>query len=129
MGRPSFENLSRRERQIMAVVFARGQATVSEVLGDLPDPPSRTSVRTLLRILEEKGHVKHSERGREYVYEPVAKRRRVGESAFRHVLETFFGGSLENAVSAYLSGNRKELTAEELARLSDLIEQAKKKGR
>jgi len=121
--------LSRRERQIMDVVYARGGATAIEVLGNLPDPPSKTAVRTLLRILEEKGHLRHVERGREYVYQPTRKRLRAGRSAFQRVLATFFDGSLEKAVAAHLGDSAANLSAEELQRLSELIEQARNKGK
>ena len=92
--------LSRRERQIMDIVYTLGKASVTEVLGHLPDPPTRMSVRTTMRILEEKGHLKHTKRSREFIYQPTRRRRRVGQSALRRVLETFFDGSLEQAVAA-----------------------------
>jgi predicted transcriptional regulator len=121
--------LSRRERQIMDVIYARGEATAQEVLGQLADPPSKTAVRTLLRILEEKGHLKHSERGREYVYQPTQPRTRAGRSAFHRVLSTFFDGSLEKAVAAHLADSSVQLSDDELKRLSSLIQQARKKGK
>ena len=122
------DRLSRRERQIMDVVYARGEASAAEVLADLPDPPGKTAVRTLLRILEEKGHLKHREDGQRYVYQPTRPRRHAGRSAFRRVLQTFFDGSLEKAVAAHLADSATELSPDELARLSDLIRQARKKG-
>jgi predicted transcriptional regulator len=121
-------NLSRRERQIMDIVYLRGEATATEVLADLPDAPSRTTVRTLLRILEQKGHLKHTEKGREFVYRPATTRTRAGQSAVRRVLKTFFGGSLEKAVAMHLSDPTSEVSAEELKRLSALIRDARKKG-
>ena len=121
--------LSRRERQIMDVIYAQGEATAAAVLRGLTDPPSKTAVRTLLRILEEKGHLKHVERGREYVYQPKKPRLRAGRSAFQRVLSTFFDGSLERAVAAHLADSAASLSAEELQRLSDLIQQARKKGK
>ena len=122
-------NLSRRERQMMAIIFARGQASATDVVNTLADPPSRTAVRTLLRILEQKGHLKHRKKGREFVYYPTKSRSHAGRSAFLHVLETFFGGSLEHAVAAYLADNRSQPSAKELNRLSELIDESRRKGR
>lgn len=119
MGRQ--ETLSRRERQIMDVVFALGSATVTQVWRQMADAPSRTSVRTLLRILEEKGHLRHRTQGREFVYRPVRARARVGRSALQSVLETFFDGSLEKALAAHLSDPSTQLSDEEAERLGDLI--------
>jgi predicted transcriptional regulator len=119
--------LSRRERQIMDIIYARGSASATQVLQDLPDPPSRVSVRTLLRILEEKGHVAHKVRGREFVYEPTRPRRREGQSALRRVLRTFFDGSLAKAVTAHMSDPAADLTREELSRLEKLVKEARKR--
>jgi predicted transcriptional regulator len=119
--------LSRRERQIMDIIFAHGSATALDVLRQLPDPPSKTAVRTLLRILEAKGHLKHVQRGREYVYQPTQPRLRAGRWAFQRVLSTFFGGSLERAVAAHLADLPGDLDAEELKRLANLIQQARNK--
>jgi predicted transcriptional regulator len=121
--------LSRRERQIMEIVYALESATAVEVLENMPDPPSKTAVRTFLRILEEKGHLKHVERGREYVYQPIQPRLRAGRSAFRRVLQTFFDGSLEKAVAAHLADNSAPLTTDELKRLAKLIQQTRSKGK
>ena len=121
--------LSRRERQIMDVVYALGEATAVQVLHELADPPSKTAVRTLLRILEEKGHLKHIERGREYVYQPKEPRLRAGRSAFQRVLRTFFDGSLEKAVAAHLADSAADLSPDELKRLAELVNQARKKGK
>ena len=121
--------LSRRERQIMEIIYALGSATAVEVLGSMPDPPSKTAVRTFLRILEEKGHLKHAERGREYVYQPIQPRIRAGRSAFRRVLQTFFDGSLEKAVAAHLADASAPLTTDELKRLAKLIQEARNKGK
>ena len=121
--------LSRRERQLMDIVFAQGEATALEVLERLPDPPSRTAVRTLLRILEEKGHLRHFQRGREFVYRPTQPRLRAGRSAFQRVLQTFFEGSLERAVAAHLADSSADLTEEELKRLARLIGKARNQGR
>jgi len=123
------KGLSRRERQIMDVIYGRGAATAVEVVENLPDPPSKTAVRTLMRILEEKGHLKHVQRGREFVYQPTRPRLRAGRSAFQRVLATFFEGSLEKAVAAHLSDSAADLSAEELQRLADLIQEARKQGR
>jgi predicted transcriptional regulator len=123
------ESLSRRERQIMDSVYARGEASAAEVLADLPDPPGKTAVRTLLRILEEKGHLKHRQVGLRYVYRPSRPRGHAGRSALRRVLETFFDGSLEKAVAAHLGDSAEGLSPEELARLAALIHQARGKGR
>jgi len=119
--------LSRRERQIMDVVYARGRATATEVLEGLADPPSRTAVRTFLRILEEKGHLRHRKEGREFVYQPIRPRWSAGKSAFRRVLNVFFGGSLEKAVAAHVADPDAELTQAELRRLAQLIREARRK--
>src|SRR5438874_7743083 len=110
------EQLSRRERQIMDIVYRRGQATAAEVLAELPDPPGKTAVRTFLRILEDKGHLTHRQEGLAYVYVPSRPRAQAGRSALRRVLQTFFDGSLEKAVAAHL-GAAADLSAEELERL------------
>jgi predicted transcriptional regulator len=122
------DGLSRRERQIMDVIYARGGATAIEVVNDLPDPPSKTAIRTLLRILEEKGHLKHVQQGREFVYRPTRPRLRAGKTAFQRVLQTFFDGSLEKAVAAHLTDSAAKLSPSELERLSELIQQARRKG-
>jgi predicted transcriptional regulator len=122
-----FNQLSRRERQIMEIIYAQGEATATHVLENLPEAPTRTSVRTLLRILEEKGHLKHKKRSREFVFHPTRQRERAGQSAFHRVLQTFFDGSLEKAVAAHLSDPGAEISPAELRRLSTLINQAKRK--
>ena len=119
--------LSRRERQIMDVVYARTEASVAEVWESLPDRPSRTAVRTLLRILEEKGHLRHEKRGRQFIYQPVRPRQRAGQSAFRSVLSTFFDGSLEKAVAAHLAHPDADLAPDEIERLTELINDARKR--
>ncbi len=129
MSEASEPTLSRRERQIMDVVYARGQASAAQVEADLPDPPSRTAVRTLLRILEHKGHLRHRRQGLSYVYEPCRPRGHAGRSALRRVLRTFFDGSLEKAVAAHLGDSAADLTPDELARLARLIQEARTKGR
>jgi BlaI family penicillinase repressor len=124
------QHLSRRERQIMDVIYARGQATAAEVLQALPDPPGKTAVRTLLHILEQKGHLTHKQTGQSYVYRPSRPRRHAGRSAMRRVLATFFEGSLEKAVAAHLGDPAADLSPDEMARLAELIHKARKqKGR
>ena len=120
--------LSRRERQIMEIIYRRGAASAAEVLADMPDPPTKTAVRTLLRILEDKGHLKHRQVGLAYVYVPAHSRTQAAKSAFRRVLATFFEGSLEKAVAAHLGDDATDLSPAEFARLADLIRQARKKG-
>jgi len=120
--------LSRRERQIMDVIYQRGQASVAEVLKDLSDPPSYSAVRALLRILEEKGFLTHTKEGPRYVYAPTLERRAAARSALQRVLQTFFDGSMEKAVAAMLDMSETALAEEELDRLSQLIERAKSEG-
>ena len=122
-------HLTKRERQIMEALYRRGEATAADLHADLPDRPSRTAVRTFLRILEEKGHLTHRKEGREFVYKPTRARSTVARSAFRKLLSTFFAGSLERAVAAYIADPGAELSPEDLDRLRDLIEQARRKGR
>lgn len=117
--------LSRRERQIMDILYERGPASVAEVLEALPDPPSYSSVRALLGVLVEKGHARHRKEGRGYVYLPTQPRRVEGQSALKRVLRTFFGGNVEHAVAALVSDTELSLSDEELERLSALIDQAK----
>jgi BlaI family penicillinase repressor len=121
-------DLSRRERQIMEIVFQRGQATVQEVLDDLPDPPSYSAVRAMLRILEEKGYVQHKKRGPRYVFHSTMTRSTAKRSALRHVVQTFFDGSVESTVAALIDVSGSQLTDEEFERLATVIEQARKKG-
>src|SRR5436309_1208127 len=106
--------LTRRERQIMDILYQRGEATAAEVVRALPDAKGKTGVRTLLRILEERGHVQHFERGQTYVYRPNRTRQNAGQSALRRVLQTFFDDSLEKALAAHLSDDAVELSPEEL---------------
>lgn len=121
--------LSRRERQIMDAVFALGQATVNQVVEAIPDAPTPMAVRRMMHILEEKGHLRRKQQGREVIYSPRESRDKAGRSAFQRVLETFFGGSLEEALAAHLHSRRDSLGADERERLIELIEQAKKEGR
>lgn len=126
---PSHAHLSRRERQIMDVLYARGRASVAEVLEDLPDPPSYSAVRAMLRVLEDKGHLKHRQDGPRYVYEPTQSRATARRSAMQRLVETFFDGSTEQAVAALLDMNGDEFDDSELERLSELIQKARKEGR
>lgn len=119
------ERLGKRERQIMEIVYRRGRATVSEVLGELPDPPSYSSVRAMLRYLEDKGQLRHEEVGPRYVYLPTARTQDVRGSALSHVVKTFFDGSVSTAVAALLDS--RPLTGEEYERLSRLLEEARAK--
>ena len=121
--------LSRRERQIMDSVYRRGKATAAEVLADLPDPPSYSAVRTMLRLLEEKGHLKHEQDGPRYVYVPIVARENARVSALKHLVSTFFNGSAEQAMAALLEISDAEMTDEQLTRMQDLIESARKEGR
>lgn len=123
------EGLSRRERQIMDAVYERGEATVAEVRDGLPDPPSYSAVRALLRILERKGHLQHRQDGPRYVYLPTLPRREARDGAMRRVLRTFFGGSASRAVAALLDMEADNLSDDELRRLASLVDEARKKGR
>lgn len=128
MARSSLPALSRREREIMDLIYAHGHATATEILSALPDPPSNSAVRTFLRILEEKGHVTHREEAGKYIYVPTTPRDQAARSALQRVLATFFGGSLEQAVLAHLTDPSTKLSPEELKRLQGLIRDAKKQG-
>jgi predicted transcriptional regulator len=121
--------LSRRERQIMDVLYHRGRATAADVMAGLSDPPSYSAVRAMLRILEEKGHLKHEQDGPRYVYSPLVTRERARRSALRHLLHTFFDGSTEEAVAALLGMSQSKLSDKELDRLSRLIDKARSEGR
>ena len=128
MADPLTTQLSRRERQIMDVVYRLGQVTAAEVLAELPEPPSYSAVRAMLRLLEEKGHVRHEQDGPRYVYIPTVNRDKARKSAMRHLVRTFFDGSTEDAVAALLQ-NDAGISEDELERLSKLIDGAKKEGR
>ncbi|HLT45864.1 MAG TPA: BlaI/MecI/CopY family transcriptional regulator [Rubricoccaceae bacterium] len=122
-------HLSRRERQIMDIVYRLERATAAEVMERLPDPPSYSAVRAMLRILEEKGHLKHGQDGPRYVYEPTVAPEQASRSALRHVLRTFFDGSAVQAMAALLDETGEELSESELDRLAALIDEAKREGR
>ena len=121
-------DLSRRERQIIDILYAQGRATAAEVQAALPDPPSYSAVRAMLRILEEKGHVKHEQDGPRYVYLPTVARDNAKRSALRHMLQTFFDGSAEQAISALLDDSSTRLSDRELDRLARMIDQARRTG-
>jgi BlaI family penicillinase repressor len=121
-------DLSRRERQILDILYQHGRATAAEVQAALPEPPSYSAVRALLRILEEKGHVRHEQDGPRYVYLPTVARDNAKRSALRHILQTFFDGSAEQAISALLDESSAKLSRAELDRLARLIDGARKSG-
>lgn len=125
----SSDKLSRRERQIMDAVFALGEATVNQIVEALPDPPTPMAVRRMMHILEEKGCLKRRQEGREVVYSPRETKAKAGRSALKRVLETFFGGLLEEALAAHLHSTRESLSDEERSRLIALIENARQEGR
>ena len=120
--------LTRRERHIMDILFRLGRATADEVMRELSGSPSYSTVRTQLRVLEQKGHVRHEEVGRRFVYEPAVRWRAVSKSALRHVVDTFFDGSVEKVVAALLGGEAARLSDEELKRISVMVERARKEG-
>ena len=120
--------LSRRERQIMDILFRRGRATAADVMDELPEEPSYSTVRTQLRVLEQKGHVRHEQHSVRFVYMPVVARHAARRSALRHVIETFFDGSPEKAVAALLGGEAAKLSDEQFDRIADLIKKARKEG-
>ncbi len=121
--------LSRRERQIMEILYQRGKASAAEVREALPEAPGYSAVRAMLRVLEEKGHVRHQEEGLKYVYAPVVAREKAKRSAVKHLLDTFFSGSPEQAVAALLDVSATRLTREELERMAEMIEKAKREGK
>ena len=121
--------LTRREREIMDILHRRGRATAHEVLDDLADPPSYSAVRTFLRLLEERGHVRHEQDGPRYVYTPTVARREAQRSALAHLVDTFFDGSVEAAVASLVESSKPKLSAQELDRIAALVAKAKKEGR
>ena len=122
------DKLGRRERQILEALYKRGAASVNDVLGDLPDPPSYSAVRTFLRILEEKGHVTHTQDGAKYIYQPTKPRPPVAREALYKLMETFFGGKPEQVVNALLNDEERKLSDEDLERLSAMIAEARQRG-
>jgi len=125
MTKPIHQTLTRRERQIMDILYRRGRATAGEVMDDLSGNPNYSTVRTQLRVLEEKGHVRHEEHGLRYIYTPAVPRSSARKSALRHLVDTFFDGSAEGAVAALLGGEGSKLSDEQLDRIADLVKQSK----
>lgn len=126
---PQKDGFSRREREIMDVLYRLGKATAAQILEEIADPPSYTAIRTHLAILEKKGHVRHVSDGTRYIYEPLVAREQMGRRAIDSLLTTFFDNSIERAVAALLTRKDADLSADELERLSQLIEKAKREGR
>ncbi|MCG8523621.1 MAG: BlaI/MecI/CopY family transcriptional regulator, partial [Pseudomonadales bacterium] len=122
------QGFSRRERQIMDILYQLETASVNDIQSRLPDPPSHTAVRTFLKILEEKGHITRTKKGREFLYTPKNSKSSAGLSALRNVLSTFYSGSLEQALTAHLTDNKNNLSDSELKQLNKLINKARKKG-
>ena len=122
-------NLSRRERQIMDAIYRLGHATAAEVLENMPEPPGYSAVRAMLRLLEEKGYLRHDQEGTRYVYLPTLSRDKARQSALKQLMQTFFDNSTEQAVSALLDMSKSRMSDEELERLSALIEKARTEGR
>jgi predicted transcriptional regulator len=120
--------LTRRERQIMDVLYRRGRATAADVMAALPGEPNYSTVRTQLRVLEEKGHVSHEEEGLRYVYAPAVPRHAARKSALKHLVETFFDGSAEQVVAAVLGGEAARLSDDDLKRIAELVAEARKGG-
>jgi predicted transcriptional regulator len=118
--------LSRRERQIMDILYRRSRATASDVMADLPGNTTYSTVRTQLRVLEDKGHVRHEEDGVRYVYAPAVPRKAARKSALRHLVDTFFDGSAEQVVAALLGGEASRLSEDELKRIVDMVAKARK---
>jgi predicted transcriptional regulator len=121
--------LARRERQILDTLYRVGEATVAGVLGNMPDPPSYSCVRSLLRILERKGHVKHKKQGARYVYVPAQSREKARRTALEHVVKTFFDGSMEHAVAALLDISGVDVTADGLDRIAQMVHDARRDGK
>lgn len=129
MAQSPLSDLSRREREVLEVVYRRERATASEVMDEMVDPPSYSSVRSVLTKLENKGHIRHEADGPRHVYFPVVRRERASRQALRHLLTTFFDGSPEQVVNALLDVSKSKLSADELARIDKMIKQARKEGR
>ena len=129
MTKTSQVTLSRRERQIMNIIYQKGSATAAEVLENLPDPPSYSAVRALLKVLEVKGHLKHRQDGPRYLFSPRVSREKAKRSAVQQLLQTFFDGSAEQAVATLLDVSGSDLSDNELDRLTHLINEAKNEGR
>jgi predicted transcriptional regulator len=121
--------VSRRERQILDVLYQRGPSTAAEIQAGIPNGPSYSAVRALLRILEEKGHIKHQEQGTRYIYMPKVPREQARRSALLHLMQTFFDGSPGQAMAALLDVSARDLSEDELDRMAELIANARKEGR
>jgi predicted transcriptional regulator len=121
-------SVSRRERQIMDILYRRGRATAADVMEDLSGDPNYSTVRTQLRVLEQKGHVRHEDDGQRYVYAPAVPRHAARKSALKHLVETFFDGSAEQVVAAVLGGEASRLSDDDLKRIADLVSKARKDG-
>ncbi len=121
--------LSRREREILNILYAQNGATTMEVVGVMADPPTDKAVRRLLHILEEKGHVRRRQRGREVVYVPKRSKKLAGTNALQHVLDTFFGGALDDALAAHLAKKEVSISSDELQRIKRLIDETREEGR
>ena len=127
--RTSARDLGRRERQIMDVIFELGEASVGDVLQRLPDPPSYSAMRTMIRYLEGKGHLRHRREGTKYIYRTREPKESVSRSALRHLIKTFFGDSAPDAVAAILDISSEKLSDDDLDRIERLISEARKEGR
>jgi len=126
MEQPRYMKLSRRERQIMDIIYRIGEASVADVLKNLPDPPGYNSIRVILTILEDKGHLHHKKEGQRYIYLPIEHRERAKRSALKHILSTFFEDSTPKVLSTLLDMSASELSEKELDDLTGMIEEAKK---
>ena len=129
MAKKTSETLSRRERQMMDIIYRKGSASAADVLEELTDPPSYSAVRAKLRVLEEKGHIKHRYDGPRYVFVPTVSREKAKKNAVNHLLQTFFEGSAANAVSTLLDVTKSDLSSKDLDTITELINKAKKEGR
>ncbi len=123
------KNLSRRERQIMDIVYVLGRVSVAQVLERIPNPPSYSAVRALLKVLEKKGHLKHKQEGPRYIYFPTLPREEARQTALKHIMQTFFDDSTEDVVAALLNISEGNLSETDYKRLSELIKKARKEGR
>jgi BlaI family transcriptional regulator, penicillinase repressor len=128
MAKPLHSSLSRRERQIIDILYKSGRATAAEVMAALPGNTTYSTVRTQLRVLEEKGHIRHEEDGPRFVYMPAVPRSAARKSALRHLVDTFFDGSAEKVVEALLGGEGAKLTDDDLERIAERITRARREG-
>lgn len=128
MPQPAHQNLSRRERQVMDIVYRRGDAAVADVVAEMDDPPSYSAVRALMGVLVQKGHLKHKREGLRYVYRPTHPRKIAARTALQRTVRTFFDGSSEQAVAALLDMAALEMSPDQLDRLAEMIEQARRRG-